>query len=90
MTDAGTLQVTPDALDDQIKKDAEGFGSAVASGSWVAAILLGVGLATTLAKKFIPLKKVEPPKEVKADEDADKAADKARAQLSMGKKPEDQ
>lgn len=88
--DAGTLQATPDALDDQIAKDAAGFANAVGTGGWVAAALFGAALVAGLVKKFgIGMKKVEVPAPVKPNPDADKAADEARALLSMKEKSDE-
>lgn len=87
--DAGTLVRTPDALDDQIGREASGLVGALGTGSWVAAALAVASLAALLVKKFgIGVKKVEKPSPVVPDQDADRAADEARARLKMGAKDE--
>lgn len=70
--DAGTLLKAQDNLDDQINKDAQGVMDAVGTGSWVAAVLGGVSLATLLIRKYgLGLKKVPKPEPVKAQNNPD-------------------
>lgn len=81
----GTLVVQ-----DEIGDGASSLVNALAGQQWVAAALALVVLVFALLKKFGILgakKPVEQPAEVKPDADADKAADEARANLSM-KDPE--
>ncbi len=85
--DAGIAIVAMDETGDLASQ----LFSALAEQKWVAAGIAGVLLCLTLLKKFgvfTAKKPVEAPKVVEPDQDADKAADRVRALLSM-KDPED-